>query len=77
MVFDLKYIKGGNVMDYKKMGIKKALEMGNDNLIIELYQNDSERFMTIYQTLGRYYKARIDEILKDGVDDYSKEHKTA
>jgi hypothetical protein len=76
-VFDLKYRKGGDVMDYKKMGIKKALEMGNDDLIVELYQKDSERFMTICQTLGRYYQDRISEILKDGVDDYSKEHKTA
>jgi hypothetical protein len=52
-------------MNYKKMGIKKALEHGNEEMIKGLYLNDKAEFWHTYILLNYYEKQRIEEILHD------------
>lgn len=52
-------------MNYKKMGIRKALEHGDEETIKKLYLRDKAEFWHIYILLNYYEKRRIEEILCD------------
>ena len=56
-------------MNYKKMGIRKALEHGDEEMIKKLYLNDKAEFWHTYILLNYYEKQRIEEILYDYKDE--------